>query len=130
MTNLNISIMRAFITGYTLKSGDEMSIRAFDKPLSANKIEIGVQVGGKMEISFVVVSYLIFSPQRADFASYGGGTNELGLTEGKLLNIQKIIHYSPYVFHGIAHIHQSLRTPMMILTEIDPNFYLKIDTLA
>jgi hypothetical protein len=83
-----------------------------------------------MEITSVVVNYLIFSPQASSFASYGGGASEVNLVEGKLLNIQKIIHYSPYVFHGIANIRQSLQSPIMILTEIDSNFYLKIDTLA
>jgi len=38
LSNANTSIARAFLTGYVLKSGSEIFIRAFDKSISTNRV--------------------------------------------------------------------------------------------
>lgn len=38
LANTNTSIARAFITGYTVKSGTEIFIRAFDRSITASRL--------------------------------------------------------------------------------------------
>jgi len=90
--NFNTSIARAFITGYTLKSGTEIFIRAYDKAVTANRLELGVQVAGSMEISNAIVNFILFSPSTAVFASYGGGITESAFAQTKVYNAQKFVH--------------------------------------
>lgn len=73
--NPTSSIARAFLTGYTSKSSTEIMIRAFDRSISANRLELGVQVAGGLEISSVRINYVIFSPTTSVFASYGGSVS-------------------------------------------------------
>ena len=78
-----------------------------------------MQVGGAMEITQIQVNYVVFSPQSSIFASYGGGVNEINFVESKRYNIQKILHNSPYKFHGIANLRQpipSTPAPLLILS--------------
>ena len=69
------SIARTFISGYTSpqKQGDgEIYVRTYDISIQQNYVEIGIQVGGVLEISSARVNYIIFSPTTSSFASYGG----------------------------------------------------------
>lgn len=124
LANANTSIARAFITGYTLRSGTEIFIRAFDRSITANRLELGVQVGASMDISSVRINYVVFSPTNAGFASYGGGLTETNLSQIKVHNLQRTIHTSNYVFFGLANLRHSQASGVSVATSISSDFYL------
>lgn len=126
--NFNTSIARAFITGYTLKSGAEIFIRAFDKNISAQTLELGVQVAGNMEISNAQVNFIVFSPSTAVFASYGGGITESVFSQTKVYNAQQFVHESPLAFIGIANLRQSAPGPFAFSSSMSKDFYLKLSS--
>lgn len=127
--NANSAIARAFLTGYKMVAGNEIFIRAFDKAVSANRVELGVQVAGSMEISSAQVNYVVFSPSTAVFASYGGGVSENNFSQSKIYNLQRFIHSSPYAFYGLANIRHSSAGVSAVNSDITSDFYLRIDSL-
>lgn len=123
------SIARAFITGYTAKSGNEIFIRAFDKSVSANRLELGVQVGGSLEITSAQINYIVFSPNTVVFASYGGGVLENNFVTSKVYNLQKFIHSSPYGFYGLANLRHSGNGVAAVSSSLTNDFYLRLDSI-
>lgn len=112
-----------------MKSGQEIFIRAYDKSISADKLELEVQVAGSMEISSARINYIVFSPGSAVFASYGGGVSETNFVQSKVYNLQKFIHSSPYGFYGLANIRLSTPGASAISADLSNDFYLRLDSL-
>ncbi len=46
-----------------------------------------------------------------------------------MYNIERNIYYSPYKYYGVGHIRHSGQNPLAFMTEIDDNFYLRLDSL-
>lgn len=120
--------MRAYVNGLAINSGSEIFVRVYDKGLTANAVRINVMVGDKINVKKVHFSYLIFSPKRSPFASYGGGFNEKNFATTKVYDIHKIIYPSPYVFYGFMGMKLSHSGSFGFTSSVDDNLQLKISS--
>lgn len=126
--NHDKSIVRAYLTGLIINSGSEIYVRVYDKGLTAKAVRINVMVGKKINVKKVYFSYLIFSPQKSPFASYGGGFNEKNFDGTKVYDIHKIIYPNPYVFFGFMGFKLSGSGPFGYTSNVDDNFLMKLSS--
>ena len=70
--------------------------------------------------------FLIFSPQKSPFASYGGGFNEKNFDGTKVYDINKIMYPSPYVFYGFMGLRYTGKSPLGFSSDVDENLLMKI----
>lgn len=94
------SIVRAFFNGISINSATRISVRVYDNGLTATALRINIRIGAETNAKEVYFSFMVFSPQKSRFASYGGGFNEKSFTDKKAYDLNKIIYGAHYVFHG------------------------------
>jgi hypothetical protein len=75
--NNSKSIIRVYINGIVFNSASGISVRVFDNGLVSSALRVNVEAGPENDIRRVYFSYLIFSPEKSPFSSYGGGLKEL-----------------------------------------------------
>ena len=81
-----------------------------------------------MDAKEIHISFIIFSPSLASFASYGAGMVETNFFKTKVYNIHNNVEISPYYFYGFMHMEVSGNSPLGFLSEVDTYLYLKIAT--
>ena len=73
--NHDKSIVRVFFNGISINSATRISVRVYDNGLTATALRVNVRIGADTNAKEVYFSFMIFSPQKSQFASYGGGYN-------------------------------------------------------
>jgi hypothetical protein len=67
------SIIRAFLNGWTQSSASSnFSLEVDGKVVEGNRVGVLIGAAGTTNVQDVWYSYVVFSPQTAPFASYGG----------------------------------------------------------
>jgi len=96
-------VMRSFINGYDVSTSlIQLAINATS--LQANKLTIKIIIGPTTQIKKIWLSYVIFSPSTASFASYGGSFTQNNLCNQLTNDISGPLYQSSYIIFGITHI--------------------------
>lgn len=119
-------ISRPFLCGVTLsKTSNSVAVSLVGRELSRSSINVGIN--SACGLTAVTVSYIVFSPSTAGFASYGGIIDQPAVPEATYLSIHKSLCSLENYIYGLNGFTFGAAPSVSLSSSIDRSFVLTVN---
>ena len=81
-----------------------------------------------MTLQTIYLSYVVFNPRSAPFASYGSSLTQIDFQGTKTFDLHRMIYNSPYVFIGFSNLKLTGTKVLAFTLNINEDMLLSLDS--
>ena len=119
--------MRVYLTGCDAESVFDCGISG--KKMTESVLTVSAYLPAGVKTGNLSFSFIIFSPNSANFSSYGGMLDKTGFKGALALDIRRVLYRTKNILYGFSMLNFSLLASQSVNLDIDSDMVLSLSSM-